>query len=103
MGIKELKKKIREDFGENEFYDLVSSEGDPEEEARFLEVVGLPFEYFDTERDYDTNYWMFKIGDKLYRCSGSYCSWGGTEMDDAFDFTEIKAVQKTITVYEDVA
>lgn len=111
MDINELKKLIREKYeedGEKSFEDLINEEGweseaeEGETNVTFKDATGLSFEFLDSERDYDCYVWRFKIGEKTYEVSGSYDSWNGTEMDDAFDFYEVELVEKTIKVWEPV-
>ena len=113
MDINELKTLIREKYeeaGEKSFEDLIQEEGweseaeEGETNVTFKGATGLSFEFLDSERgdDHDSYFWRFKIGEKTYEVSGSYDSWNGTEMDDAFDFYEVKLVEKTIKVWEPI-
>lgn len=61
-------------------------------------ILGMPFEFLDTERDYSTYYWYFSLGDKIYRYDGYYDSWAGTEWNGALQ--EVRRVTKKIKVWE---
>lgn len=62
------------------------------------------FEVILSERSNDGDHdgWdiYFKFDDRFFSVCGWYSSEGGVELDDPFDFCEVRPVQKTITVYE---
>lgn len=55
---------------------------------------------FGGEGQGDDIWVVVRVGDQLFKKSGYYASHYGTDWDG--DVTEVKPVQKTITVYEDV-
>ena len=102
----DLKQAI-EDFGTEEFRNLVCGNSNPKDRARFKEVFGHDFELVVDDRtegsgDYDGWSWVFKIGDKHFEITGYYSSYEGAEMDSVLDLHEVKQVQKTVTVWEEV-
>ena len=109
MDLTELKQRIDERFGMDEFFILVNDEGYSSSEIiRFNEVIGLEFQFLGAETDYSrgdeshARMWRFKIGDKVYEIDGWYNSWEGGEMNSIKNFYEVREVEKTVKVWEKI-
>ena len=108
MEIKQLKALIEEKLDCDAFRDSLSEEsitvrdGDAKNETLISELLGLSYEFLETERDYERMYWRFKIDGVVYQLGGSYDSWAGQEMDRINSFYEVSPVQRTVTEWRAV-
>ncbi len=97
MNINELKDIIKEKFTVSEWKDHLL-----ECDIDFNEKTNLEYNDVTSGRiGYDGDYhWVFEIDGVTYRLDGFYDSWSGFQLDEPFDFYEVKPVTKTITTYE---
>ena len=61
-------------------------------------ILGMPFEFLNTELDYTAYYWYFSLGNKIYRYYGYYDSWNGIEWTG--NLQEVRKVVKKVKVWE---
>lgn len=107
MQTDELVKFIKDKVDKDVWQSLVRDRSDEDDQQKFLEAVGLPFEFVDEERsvgsgDYDGWDFVFKIGEKHYLLTGYYHSEMGVEVYDWYDIYEVKLVEKLVKSWETV-
>ena len=76
-------------------------------EGQLLEETGLRFLWLHADRDYeghDASTWLvrFMLNDQVYQVEGWYGSYDGAEIEDPFNFYPVRAVEKTVTLYEKI-
>ena len=97
MTTEEIKQKLRDNFSNNEFKNLIQGYGD---NIEFLEKTGIritpDIDSYRSEGsgDYDGWDYVFGLDDKTYLVSGYYDSNNGVELYDPFDFEEVKKMTK---------
>jgi hypothetical protein len=100
MNAKELKDKIRELDLQEDFRSFVHEDF----EAPFM-VGDVELEWIDSFRgdygDHDTQFMIFKVGDKYFEVSGYYSSWDGSSYE-YMDFYEVKPVEVKKVEYHQV-
>ncbi len=80
-----------------------------DERGQFYTVPGIGsvtiIDYFDYDHNKNYDSWtehmwiIFKVGEKLYRATGTYTSYEGAIWDNKL--TEVQPVEKTIIEYQD--
>ena len=94
--VEELDSEIEEMYGPEFYFELY------DDEVSKVTEFGMA-EYVDSESDYDegrqSRMVIFKIGDRLFRKSGFYDSWGEYSGWDG-DLEEVRGFEITITRYE---
>lgn len=104
MNVAEIRQTIADTLDHEEFETLIreGKYADDEIIAKMNKIFPS-FKEIECGRgsdgDHDSYSWVFQIEDKFYEIVGWHSSYEGSNMDDPFDFTEVKQEEKVIKVW----